>query len=106
MPYQQEINDIPSIMARLSSGKQFADDIVDAFDEMLEQALHFRQSLVLGIALHPYIVGQPHRLRHLRRALQHIHERAKTLNQDKYKKIWLTTPGEIARTGMLMKTVV
>jgi hypothetical protein len=26
----------------------------------------------MGIALHPYIVGQPHRLRHLRRALRHI----------------------------------
>ena len=26
----------------------------------------------MGIALHPYIVGQPYRLRHLRRALQHV----------------------------------
>ena len=26
----------------------------------------------MGIALHPYIVGQPYRLRHLRRALRHI----------------------------------
>jgi hypothetical protein len=26
----------------------------------------------MGIALHPYLVGQPYRLRHLRRALAHI----------------------------------
>ena len=26
----------------------------------------------MGIALHPYLVGQPYRLRHLRRALEHI----------------------------------
>lgn len=31
-----------------------------------------RQSLVMGIALHPYLVGQPHRLRHLRIALEGI----------------------------------
>ena len=26
----------------------------------------------MGIALHPYLVGQPYRLRHLRRALEHV----------------------------------
>jgi len=42
--------------------------------------------LVMGIALHPYIVGQPYRLRHLRRALQHI---------GTAKNVWFTTPGKI-----------
>ena len=36
--------------------------IVDNFDEMLEQAID--TPLVMGIALHPYLVGQPYRLRH------------------------------------------
>ena len=31
---------------------------------------------MFGMALHPYIVGQPHRLRQLRRAVAHIVERA------------------------------
>ena len=53
---------------------------------MLEQSA--AQPLVMGIALHPYIVGQPHRLRHLRRALAHIATRRSD--------IWLTTAGEIA----------
>ena len=44
--------------------------IVDNFDEMLEQSR--AQPLVMGIALHPYLVGQPYRLRHLRRALEHV----------------------------------
>ena len=26
----------------------------------------------MGVALHAYLVGQPHRLRHLKRALHHI----------------------------------
>lgn len=43
----------------------------------------------MGIALHPYIVGQPHRLGHLRRALAHI-----TARRDE---VWITTAGAIAQ---------
>ncbi len=70
VPYPQEINDIPAIVARQMSAPAFADMIVDQFDEMLRQSRD--QPLVMGVALHPYIVGQPHRLVHLRRALQRI----------------------------------
>ena len=84
IPYPQELNDIPMIVARLMGAEEFADLIVDNFDEMLLQSR--QQPLVMGIALHPYIVGQPYRLRHLRRALKHI---------AKNKKIWFTTPGKI-----------
>ena len=85
IPYPQEVNDIPSIVARKDSAAQFADMIIDNFDEMLEQSK--MQPLVMGIALHPYLVGQPYRLRHLRRALLHI------CNQRD--KVWLTTSGGI-----------
>jgi hypothetical protein len=44
--------------------------IVAQFDEMLSQATG--GPLVMGVALHPYIVGQPFRLRHLRSALVHV----------------------------------
>ena len=70
VPYPQELNDIPAIVRRNVGGSQFADMIVDMFDEMLEQSAG--GPLVMGIALHAYIVGQPFRLRHLRRALNHI----------------------------------
>ncbi|KQO70992.1 MULTISPECIES: polysaccharide deacetylase family protein [unclassified Methylobacterium] len=86
VPYPQELNDIPAIVARKETGQQFADALVEAFDEMLEQAR--TAPLVMGIALHPYIVGQPHRLRPLRRALAHIAARRD--------EIWLTTAGGIA----------
>ena len=85
VPYPQEVNDIPSIVVRKDSAPQFAEMIVDTFDEMLEQSR--AEPLVMGIALHPYIVGQPHRLRHLRRALQQIRDRPG---------VWWTTPGAIA----------
>ena len=62
VPYPQEVNDIPSIVAREDSAEQFADMIVDNLNEMLEQAID--TPLVMGIALHSYLVGQPYRLRH------------------------------------------
>jgi peptidoglycan/xylan/chitin deacetylase (PgdA/CDA1 family) len=84
IPYPQELNDIPMIIARQMDGRDFADMIVDNFDEMLRQSKE--QPLVMGIALHPYLVGQPYRLLHLRRALKHV---------AKAKKAWMTTPVRI-----------
>ncbi|QJR11870.1 hypothetical protein DSM104443_02953 [Usitatibacter rugosus] len=84
IPYPQELNDIPMIMARQMDARDFCDLIVDNFDEMLEQSTG--QPLVMGIAMHAYILGQPYRLRHLRRALQHIAAA---------KNAWITTPGAI-----------
>ncbi|MBV1702702.1 MAG: polysaccharide deacetylase family protein [Hyphomicrobiales bacterium] len=86
LPYPQELNDIPAIVARKDSAKEFADMIIDNFDEMLEQSRE--QPLVMGIALHAYIVGQPFRLRQLRRALAHIAGHREV--------IWLAQPGAIA----------
>jgi hypothetical protein len=87
VPYPQELNDIPAIVGRKENASDFADMIVDQFDEMME--LSEQRPLVMGLALHGYIVGQPHRLRHLKRALRHIARHRHD--------IWLTTPGAIAR---------
>jgi peptidoglycan/xylan/chitin deacetylase (PgdA/CDA1 family) len=84
VPYPQEVNDIPMIVARGMSGSDFADLVVDHFDEMLEQSAD--GPLVMGIALHPYLVGQPHRLRPLRKALRHLAAAEGT---------WWTTPRRI-----------
>jgi allantoinase len=89
VPYPQELNDIPMIVARQMDAKDFAQLIIDQFDEMLDQAR--TQPLVMGIALHPYLVGQPYRLRHLRRALAHI-----AAERDRGG-VWVGTPGAICR---------
>ena len=86
VPYPQEINDIPAIVARKIEADTFADMIVDNFEEMRIQAE--QQPLVMGIALHSYIMGQPFRLRHLRRALAHI----AAARDD----IWFCRAGEVA----------
>lgn len=88
VPYPQELNDIPAIVARLMSAQDFADMIVHQYEEMLRQCVH--QPLVMGIALHPYIVGQPHRLHHLRKALAHLTGEGTSKGVT-----WWTTPGQI-----------
>ena len=88
VPYPQELNDIPQIVARKREGADFADMIVDAFDVMHDECA--KRPLVMGIALHPYIVGQPHRFKHLKRALAHIVGKADS-------RVRFTTSGEIAK---------
>jgi allantoinase len=86
VPYPQEVNDIPAIAVAKVPASEFGRMIIDQLDEMLEQSA--RQPLVAGIALHPYLVGQPFRLRHLRGALEHL--------ADLRDRIWLSRPGAIA----------
>ena len=95
IPYPQELNEIPMIIGRQMDAQDFAQIVIDQFDEMLAQAQRTPepQALVMGIALHPYIVGQPYRLRHLRRALRHITAHATITAPGE---VWITTPGEIA----------
>lgn len=87
VPYPQEVNDIPAIVARKMDADAFADMIVDQFDELMDQSA--AQPLAMGIALHAMIIGQPFRLRQLRRALAHI-ARARGA-------CWLAHAGDIAR---------
>lgn len=86
VPYPQELNDIPQIVARKREGNEFADMILDAFEIMLDESKD--RPLVMGIALHAYLMGQPHRLKHLARALRTIKNAANG-------KVWFTTAGAI-----------
>jgi allantoinase len=92
VPYPQELNDIPMVMARQMDAKDFAQIITDQLSEMLLQVQGAdAPALVMGIALHPYIMGQPYRLHHLRRALQAV-AAARDRGQ-----VWVATPGAILR---------
>src|SRR5262245_3894287 len=87
IPYPHEINDIPMIAIHHGTAAAFAEAIMANFDEMLD--LSRNQALVFGIALHAFLVGQPFRLRYLRRAFEHVVRRRAD--------IWLATTGAIAR---------
>nr|WP_319383581.1 polysaccharide deacetylase family protein [uncultured Roseibium sp.] len=86
VPYPQELNDIPQIVGRKREGNEFADMIIDAFDVMLAEAT--TRPLVMGIALHGYLMGHPHRIKHLERALAYMKARSGDL-------VWWTTAGAI-----------
>ena len=55
---------------------------------MIEQSE--KQPLVMGLALHTFVVGQPFRFKHLQRILEHF------VNHPKRDKVWFARPGEIA----------
>ena len=70
----------------LSLADQYFTHAIEQFDEMRRASEKYAQVFV--VSLHSFIAGQPYRLKHLRRLLQHIkaHE-AET---------WITKPGEVA----------
>ncbi len=86
MPYPIETNDSRAIVWLRYTSADFADMIVDQFDEMLAQSE--RQPLVCPISLHPFIAGRPYRIRQLRRAFEHVLRHRG--------RIWLTRPRDIA----------
>jgi allantoinase len=86
VPYSQELNDSSTVIGRQAAASEFAEMIVDQFDEMQRAASE--GPLVMSVILHSFISGQPFRLRALRRALDHIVRHAST--------VWFTQPGAIA----------
>ncbi|KQN25505.1 polysaccharide deacetylase [Sphingomonas sp. Leaf33] len=87
VPYSQEINDIPAIIQRKQEAETFAAMIRAAVEQLLSEC--DRRPVVLGIALHPYIMGQAHRVPPLARALTEL----RAANDPR---IWWTTAGDIA----------
>lgn len=86
VPYSIELNDSPAMVFRQQGAAEFERMMIDQFDEMLLQSR--KRPLVFTIVLHPFVIGQPFRLRALRRALAHISE----ARDD----IWVTTLGAVA----------
>jgi len=83
-----ELNDIGTNVHRDHTGQEFADMIVQQFDEMVEQSAE--QPLVMSVSLHTFITGQPFRLRPVRQALQHCTEHKLK------ERVWYTRAVDIA----------
>jgi allantoinase len=84
MPYSVDLNDV-ILHRRGEEADAFARQIRDYFDTVYEEGAE--QGRVMCIALHPYWVGQPHRIRAFRRAMEYILA---------HPGVWLTTAAEIA----------
>lgn len=87
IPYPRPSNDIALLHGHHVTPRAYTEILIDQFEEMLEQSR--KAPLVFNLSLHPFLVGQPFRLRALRKFLSYLAERRN--------EIWLTTPGEIAQ---------
>jgi allantoinase len=88
VPYSVEINDGPVIARRQHSAREFSDMIVDHYEELLKQSV--KRPLVCSVVIHPFIMGQPFRLRALRQALEHC------VRHPLRERVWYTLPARIA----------
>jgi allantoinase len=84
IPYCMEINDIPLFIRKGYTGEQYFRSVVDQFDTLYADSA--KQPRVMGIPLHPMIIGQPLRIKYLQRALAHI---------KKHERVWFATGSEI-----------
>lgn len=84
LPYQMDINDA-MVWRHHIEADDFAQMIIDHFDTLWREGAE--QGRVVCVALHPFIMGQPQRIRALERALKHI------VGHDE---VWLATGREIA----------
>jgi peptidoglycan/xylan/chitin deacetylase (PgdA/CDA1 family) len=85
MPYTQQLNDKSAIEHRYNTAEQFCQMICDQFDVLYREGT--KSGRVMAIALHPYLIGVPHRIGALDKALKYI---------CKHKRVWKTTGSEIA----------
>jgi allantoinase len=85
IPYAHDLNDSLEVVTRRTSSQVLCENLIDQFDEMLAESA--RRPLVMGVVLHSFILGQPHRLRRFRSVVDHILK-----HRDR---VWITRPGDI-----------
>ncbi len=72
MPLSLELDDQFVIGANLHSEWEYADQVKDACDYLLAEAERTGHGRLLALSIHPWLMGQPHRIAALESALDHI----------------------------------
>jgi len=84
IPYSIELNDMPLFNVPSIDIGEFERRIRETFDVLYEEGA--RSGRVMAIALHPFLIGVPHRIRTLDRALSYIASHGS---------VWFATGSEI-----------
>jgi allantoinase len=63
LPYSVELNDIPIMIVQHHESEHLLKRAVDQFDRLYAEGEH--RAKILALAIHPYISGQPHRIKYL-----------------------------------------
>jgi len=86
VPYSYELNDLAAIVRSKYTPGEFERMIRDQFDVLWREGAE--SGRVMAISLHPFLIGQPHRIGALERALEYI---------SGFDGVWKATGEEIAR---------
>jgi len=70
LPYCLIVNDTNLYSNWGFTGEQYYQSVVDQFDVLAADSL--KQPRVLGLPVHPFLVGQPEHISHFKRAIQHM----------------------------------
>ncbi len=84
LPYGMDLNDAVMLAAAGDAGEVFRRAALDAFETL--HAEGETQPRVMCLALHPYIMGRPHRIRYLDEVLAHIR---------RHEGVWFATGAEM-----------
>jgi allantoinase len=85
VPYLLELNDATVFVGKNLPGADWEQALRDHFDVLYKEGVE--SARVMGLGLHPWIVGQPFRMKYLENAIAYI-----TQHDD----VWLTTSDDIA----------
>ena len=86
IPYSLEMNDFISLLVNLASPRHYGEILKRQFDRLYAEGED--SGTVMCIPLHPYLIGQPYRIKAFEEALAYI---------TRHDKVWLATGREIAR---------
>jgi peptidoglycan/xylan/chitin deacetylase (PgdA/CDA1 family) len=70
LPYTVELNDIPMMIVQHHESEHFRRRCIDQFDRLWKEGAE--RPRIMAMAIHPYISGQPHRIRYLEEVYAHI----------------------------------
>ncbi len=71
MPLSTELEDRFVVMDNLHAEASWAEQVIDACTMLLDEAGR-QGGRMLALSLHPWVLGQPHRMRHLETVLEHL----------------------------------
>lgn len=85
MPHPVDIDDYTILVQNHHTEDDFRDQLCDQFDVLYRESAT-QGGRIMAISLHPWVIGQPYRIRALEEALQHIM---------RHKGVWAATGSEI-----------
>jgi len=93
LPLSLELEDRFIVGENLHAESEYADQMIDACEFLLEEAQRTGHGRLLALNIHPWVMGQPHRIKHLERVFAHLASRSALL--------WNASPSAIlaAATG-------